>query len=117
MVATYFLWSMSGYGIVFWLPVIIKNLADLTPFQIGRVNAIPFLFAITGLTLVGRHSDRTGERKWHIVVFAAGSRLALVSRNRNTAHSLILGKSEVEENILSCSDHFPSGAMGATRGK
>ena len=78
LVATYFFWSMSSYAIVLWLPLIIKGVAtSFTPVEIGFVNSVPFLFAIAGLIIVGRNSDRTGERKRHIMVFAVLTFLCL----------------------------------------
>jgi ACS family tartrate transporter-like MFS transporter len=79
LVAVYFFWSMSGYGILFWLPQIISAATGLNPFQIGLINAVPFIFAILGLILVGRRSDRTGSRKRPIIVFAVGSGVALIA--------------------------------------
>jgi nitrate/nitrite transporter NarK len=32
------------------------------------LSAVPYLFAVVGLYFVPRHSDRQGERYWHIVV-------------------------------------------------
>jgi D-galactonate transporter len=80
LVAVYFCWSISSYAIVLWLPLIIKGIASgLTPAQVGLVNSVPFLFAIAGLVLIGRHSDRVGERKYHIIAFAVLSCLCLVA--------------------------------------
>lgn len=52
---------------MFWLPQIIKSLGDLTNMQVGWLSVIPYLVAGVGMILWGRHSDRTGERKWHLV--------------------------------------------------
>ena len=79
LVAVYFFWSMSGYGILFWLPQIISAATGLNPFQTGLINAVPFIFAILGLVLIGRRSDRTGRRKRPIVIFAIGSGLCLMA--------------------------------------
>ena len=34
-------------------------------FQASLLSAIPYLVATVTMVLVGRHSDRTGERRWH----------------------------------------------------
>jgi nitrate/nitrite transporter NarK len=78
MVATYFFWAMSGYALVFWLPLMVANFTTMTPFQVGLVSALPFLCAIAGLILMGRRTDRTGERKWSIISFAVLTALALL---------------------------------------
>jgi len=58
---------LSIYGLSLWLPTIIKafGVSDSTT---GLLSAVPYLFAVAGLFLVPRHSDRKGERYWHIVV-------------------------------------------------
>ncbi len=89
LTAVYFFWSMSGYGILFWLPQIIGAATGLNPFEISLINAIPFLFAIAGLVLIGRRSDRTGIRKQPIVIFAIGSGIALIAAA--SASSPLLG--------------------------
>jgi ACS family tartrate transporter-like MFS transporter len=63
---------LSGaYGIMFWLPQTVKQLSNLSPLQIGFVNALPWTGAMFGTYFNSRHSDRTGERFLHIAVPAA----------------------------------------------
>ncbi|MFJ9450312.1 MFS transporter [Herbaspirillum sp. NPDC101397] len=57
--------AVAIYGVVLWLPQIVKSLGGLNNFQTGIVSAIPFICAAVGLVLVARSSDRTGERKMH----------------------------------------------------
>lgn len=57
--------GIAVYGVIMWLPQIVKSLGNLTTMQTGFVSAIPFIFAGAGLVLVSRSSDRTGERKFH----------------------------------------------------
>jgi nitrate/nitrite transporter NarK len=54
------------YGLSLWLPQIVKSLGDLTNMQVGLLTAIPYLIATGGMYWWGGHSDRTGERKWHV---------------------------------------------------
>ncbi len=70
--AIYFLLNVGGYGCEMWLPQILKSFSGLTEFEIGLLNGIPYMAATILMVLNGRHSDRTGERRWHI----AGSALA-----------------------------------------
>ena len=58
------------FGISLWLPQVVRQLSGLTDVQTSFVSAIPFLFAVVAMVLVGRHSDRTGERRWHVVIGA-----------------------------------------------
>ena len=57
--------GIAIYGVVLWLPQIVKSIGDLSNLQTGLVSAIPFIFAAIGLIVIARNSDRTGERKWH----------------------------------------------------
>jgi MFS transporter, ACS family, tartrate transporter len=66
----YFLLNMGGYGFEMWLPQIIRNLSNLGEFKIGLLNGIPYIVATILMVLNGRHSDRTGERRWHVAVSA-----------------------------------------------
>ncbi len=71
---------LSGaYGIMFWLPQMIKQLSGLNPLQIGFVNALPWLGAMIGTYFNSRHSDRTGERFYHISIPAVISAFAMLA--------------------------------------
>ena len=58
----------SNYGVMFWLPQIVKGMAGLTPQQTGLVVALPWAGSCIGLYLNARHSDRTQERYFHVAV-------------------------------------------------
>ncbi|MBC8008130.1 MAG: MFS transporter [Prolixibacteraceae bacterium] len=58
------------YGITMWLPLIAKSAGDLTNFQTGMVTTVPYVCAAVAMVINARHSDRTGERKLHILVAA-----------------------------------------------
>jgi len=64
----YFLWAYGGYGIMFWLPLILKSVGKYSNVQIGLLYSLPFLCGFICILLIGPHSDRTGERKWHIII-------------------------------------------------
>jgi ACS family tartrate transporter-like MFS transporter len=71
---------LSGaYGIMFWLPQIIKQLSGLSPFKIGFVTALPWAGAMIGTYYNSRHSDRTGERFLHISIPAFVAALGLLA--------------------------------------
>jgi ACS family tartrate transporter-like MFS transporter len=71
---------LSGsYGIIFWLPQMIRQLAGATSFQIGLINALPWLGAMFGMYYNSRHADRTGERFLHISVPALLSAVCMLS--------------------------------------
>jgi MFS transporter, ACS family, tartrate transporter len=56
------------YGITLWLPQILKSAGGLSNIQTGLLMPIPYLCAAVAMVLNARHSDRTGERKMHILV-------------------------------------------------
>ena len=66
----YFLMNIGGYGYEMWLPSIIQGFSGMSYAMIGFVNAIPYVAAIVVMLLIGYHSDRTGERRWHIAFSA-----------------------------------------------
>ncbi len=76
-----FLIVTSGYGFSFFLPQIVKRLSGGSDAAVGLWSAIPFAVAAVGMITVAAHSDRTGERRWHVAACAAvaGSGLAIAS--------------------------------------
>lgn len=71
---------LSGsYGIIFWLPQVVKQMTTLSPLEIGLVNALPWLGNVAGIYFNSRHSDRTGERFLHIALPAATCAVAIVA--------------------------------------
>ncbi|MBV9829291.1 MAG: MFS transporter [Alphaproteobacteria bacterium] len=59
---------LAFFGITLWLPQIIKGMGNLTNFETGVVTAIPYIFAAVASIYIGRSSDRTGERAWHVAI-------------------------------------------------
>jgi MFS family permease len=55
----------SAYGLVFFLPLIVKGLGVSTDW-IGLVSALPYLCAFVAMIYWGYHSDLHGERTWHV---------------------------------------------------
>jgi ACS family tartrate transporter-like MFS transporter len=56
----------GSYGLAIWMPQILKGFGGLSNLQVGFISAIPFAFAAVGMVLIGRRSDRTGERIGHL---------------------------------------------------
>lgn len=81
----YFLNTVNTYGIFLWLPKMLAEAAGSKGFGISLLTAIPFTAALVAMVLVGRHSDRTGERKKHVaacaLTAAAGLLLAVTFRH------------------------------------
>lgn len=68
MSAIYFGIEMGSYAVGFWLPTIIRETGIRNAFNIGMLTAIPYTVALVCMILVGRHSDRTRERRWHVIL-------------------------------------------------
>jgi MFS transporter, ACS family, tartrate transporter len=63
----YFGTSAGLYTLGVWAPQIIKQFG-LSSLQVGFLNALPATAAVVAMVLWARHSDRTGERTWHVVL-------------------------------------------------
>lgn len=75
----YFSINLGNYGMGFWMPQIIKNLGVSSIFNIGLLSAIPFACAAAGMVIIGGHSDRRGERRWHIATCAIVGAVGLLA--------------------------------------
>ncbi|SFM78981.1 MFS transporter [Methylobacterium pseudosasicola] len=75
----YFGTSAGLYTLGIWSPQIIKGFG-LSTMEVGLLNAVPPTLAVIAMILWARHSDKTGERTWHVfiacLVAAAGLMLA-----------------------------------------
>ncbi|HQS70117.1 MULTISPECIES: MFS transporter [unclassified Novosphingobium] len=79
--AIWFCILASNYGIMFWLPQVVKSLSGLTSAQTGLIVALPWAASGIGLILNARHSDRTGERYLHVAIPAVLGGLGLFAAN------------------------------------
>lgn len=70
MVVMYFGVNTCAYGVSLWLPSFIRNLSGMSDFKLGLLSAVPYIATAIAMVLIGFHSDRTGERRWHIALSA-----------------------------------------------
>lgn len=63
----YFGTSAGLYTLGIWAPQIIKSFG-LSTLAVGFLNGVPPTIAVIAMILWARHSDRTGERTWHVVI-------------------------------------------------
>ncbi|MFA5222218.1 MAG: MFS transporter [Methanoregula sp.] len=69
LAAIYCMLTIGLYGLGFWMPQIIRSLnQSYSNFEIGMVMMIPYSCACVAMILWSRHSDTTGERRWHVAV-------------------------------------------------
>ena len=72
------------YGVSLWLPSALKSVSGLPNFLVGLASAVPNLLAAAIMVLVGLHSDRTDERRWHIAFSAFAGAAALFAAGNST---------------------------------
>jgi ACS family tartrate transporter-like MFS transporter len=73
----YFGTSAGLYTLGIWAPQIIKEFG-LSSLQVGFLNSLPGIVAIAAMVIWARHSDRSGERTWHVVGACLLASLGLV---------------------------------------
>src|SRR5262249_39915106 len=65
--ALYFTVAVGSNGMGFYLPKILNERFERPgELKLGILSAIPSLLAVVAMIVVSRHSDRTGERRWHV---------------------------------------------------
>lgn len=117
----YFGTSAGLYTVGIWSPQIIAQYG-VGPLATGLINAIPPIVAVLAMVLWARHSDRTGERNWHVfiacLIAAAGLGLAAYSASLvAVVLTLILvsaGVSSAKPPLWSIPTQFLTGAAAAT---
>jgi ACS family tartrate transporter-like MFS transporter len=81
----YFCLNVSSYGLAFFMAQTMQELTGLSPFWCSFLAALVYVTSMIGMLLNGWHSDRTGERIWHVasplVLMAAGMCLVGISGN------------------------------------
>ncbi|MEY4761711.1 MAG: permease [Pseudomonadota bacterium] len=58
----------GSYGLNLWIPQIVKGLSGSSDLLVGFISALPYVAAALGMVLIGRSSDRRGERFWHVAL-------------------------------------------------
>jgi ACS family tartrate transporter-like MFS transporter len=58
------------YGIVYFLPKLVRAVSAVSDFRIGLLAAVPYLAAAIAMVFVATHSDNTGERRGHLACAA-----------------------------------------------
>ena len=59
---------LCTYALGFWLPSFIKNAGVSDPLHIGLLTAIPGIFSVLSILLLGSSSDYRRERRFHIII-------------------------------------------------
>jgi MFS transporter, ACS family, tartrate transporter len=87
----YFTLVVGLYGVSFWLPQIMKSLSGLSNVAVAVMSAIPYIAATITMVIFGKHSDQTGERKFHVAAaaFVGGVGLAASTLVHSTVPGLV----------------------------
>ena len=66
----YFSGVVCFYAINFWMPTIIQEVGidKKDFFKVGLISIIPWGISAVAMVYWGAHSDRTGERRWHVAL-------------------------------------------------
>ncbi|WP_051516505.1 MFS transporter [Herbaspirillum sp. RV1423] len=62
----YFFVGLGFFGLTIWLPQIVKQISGFSILAVSMISAIPFVVGAVAMIANGKHSDRTGERRWHL---------------------------------------------------
>jgi ACS family tartrate transporter-like MFS transporter len=76
--AVYFLNTSVTYAIFLWLPKMLSEVSGASGFLLSAMTALPFTAALVAMVMVGRHSDKTGERKYHVAACATTAAVGLL---------------------------------------
>lgn len=81
LVAISLLFNIGNWGLVFWMPTIVKALGDGSVLQAGLLAAIPYAAASIAMLVNGMHAERRREIRWHtaLPIFIGGFSLAASS--------------------------------------
>lgn len=75
----YFSTTVCMYGFQLWLPQIIKTFGSATNSSVAMLSAIPALMQALGMLVIAASSDRSGERRFHVVASSGITVLGLVA--------------------------------------
>ena len=63
--AVYFCFVSGQMGLLFWLPTAMGKFKGLSSLSTGILYTFPFIVGAISLAVVGRHSDKMHERRYH----------------------------------------------------
>jgi ACS family tartrate transporter-like MFS transporter len=69
----------GSYGLTLWIPQIVQGLSGLGTFAVSTISALPYVAASIGMILIGRSSDKSGERLLHIAIPSAIGALGFIA--------------------------------------
>ncbi|WP_211462446.1 MFS transporter [Collimonas silvisoli] len=116
----YFGTSAGLYTLGLWAPLIIREFG-FTPWETGLLTGVPSVAAVVAMILWAKHSDRTVERTWHVVIPCVLACIGLVFAGLATTALLVVlalvavnvGISSAKAPLWAMPSSFLSGAGAA----
>ena len=66
--AVYFTINFASYGTIFWFADILERIGDVEGIELGLLAGLPMALGSAGLVVIGRRSDRSGDRRRWVVI-------------------------------------------------
>jgi MFS family permease len=110
---------MGSYAVGFWQPTIIRGSGVTDAFTIGLLTVVPYLAALILMIVVGRHADRTRERRWHVVLpqCMAAAGFVICNFAGNNTYIALLGLTLAASGVITALPMFwalPTSFLGGT---
>jgi ACS family tartrate transporter-like MFS transporter len=87
--AVYFAIVVGLYGVGFWLPQIVQSMG-YSVRDTSYIVAVPYAVTVVAMIVWGGHSDRSGERIWHLALASLFAGLGFVLSATVTAKIVVL---------------------------
>lgn len=113
-----FTFVLALYGVFFFLPTLIHAAGVATPLGVGLVTAIPYAASIVMMIVVSRNSDRSGERRWHLIGSSIVGAAGIIASTiwKDDIRVVVVGMSLAVGGIMTVLPVFWSVATGVFRG-
>lgn len=63
-----FFYQTAIYAFIIWLPTVIGNLTKTNIGAVGMLSVLPYIGTMIGMYVIGRLSDRSGQRRKYVVL-------------------------------------------------
>lgn len=91
--AGYFCWMFGYYGINMFLPTLSQSMSEslsITTQGLGWLLGLMYAIAMVAMILVGNHSDKKNERRWHVAACLTTSAIAMIASSYVAESNIIL---------------------------
>lgn len=91
--AGYFCWMFGYYGINMFLPTVTESMSEslsISTQGLGWLLGLMYAIAMVAMILVGNHSDKKNERRWHVAACLTTSAIAMIASSYVAESNIIL---------------------------